>query len=76
MAYTQLTRLEMVYKKIHSKEYYFVEQSLHELEAEEAKMGSNPTVVETVDILVVESLSLMAYLLSLADLFFFSFFFF
>ena len=60
---------------MHSKEYHFVKQSLCELKAEEAevaKMGSNPTVVETVDILVVESLSLMAYLSPLADLFFFN----
>jgi len=52
-----------------------MEQSLCELEAEEievAKMGSIPTVVETADILVVESLSPTAYLLPLADLFFFN----
>jgi len=52
-----------------------VEQGLCELEAEEvvvAKTGSIPTEVETADTLVVESLSLMACLLPLADLFFFN----
>jgi len=52
-----------------------MEQSFCELEAEEAevaKMGFNSTVVETANTLVVESLSLMAYLLPLADLFFFN----
>ena len=34
-------------------------------------MGSNPAEVETVDILVVESLSLVVHLLPLADLFLF-----
>ena len=79
MASAWLTRLEKVYEKICSKEYCLVEQSLCELEAEEvvvAKMGSIPTEVETADTLVVESLSLMAYLSPLADLFFFNFSFF
>ena len=49
-----------------------MEQGLCDLEAEEAKMGSNSTKVETADTLVVESLSLAAYLLFLADLFFFN----
>jgi len=52
-----------------------VEQSLHELEAEEAevaKTGSNLTVVETVDTLEVESLSLMAHLSPLVNPFFFN----
>jgi len=74
-----LTHLKKVYKKIYSKEYCLVEQSLCKLKAEEvvvAKMGSIPTEVETADTLVVESLSLMACLLPLADLFFFNFFFF
>ena len=65
--------LEKLYKKIYSKEYCFVKQSLCELETEEAvvaKTGFNLTVVETVDTLVVESLSLIAYLLSLTDFFF------
>jgi len=42
----------MVCKRIYSKEYYLVEQSLCKLETEEvevAKMGSNLTVVETVN---------------------------
>jgi len=38
-------------------------------------MGSNPTVVKTVNILIVESLFLMAYLLFLTDLFFLGSFF-
>jgi len=74
-AYTQLTRLKKVHERICSKEYYFIEQSLCELETEEAevaKMGSNPTVVETANTLVVESLSLTVHLLLLADLFFFN----
>jgi len=50
-----------------------VEQSLCELEVEEAKTDSNPTVVETVNTLVVESLSLAVYLSLLADLFFWLF---
>jgi len=44
--------LEKVCEKIYFKEYYLVEQSLCELEAEKAevvKMGSNLSVVETVD---------------------------
>jgi len=76
VAYAQLTCLEMVHKRIHFKEYCFVEQGLCELEAEEAKIGSIPTVEETADILVVESLSLAVYLLLLTDLFFFGSFFF
>ena len=39
--------LEKVCKKIYFKEYCLVEQSLCELKAEEAKTGSNPTVIET-----------------------------
>jgi len=56
-----------------------VEQSLCELETEEAevaKMGSIPAVVETAYILIVESLSSAVYLLPLADPFFFDFSFF
>ena len=52
-----------------------MEQSFHELKAEEievAKTGSNLTVMETANTLVVESLSLMACLSPLADLFFFN----
>jgi len=52
-----------------------MEQSLCELKAEEVKvvkMGSIPTEVETADTLVVESLSLTAHLLPLADSFFFN----
>jgi len=40
-----------------------------------AKMGSIPTVVETVDTPVIESLSLTAHLLLLANPFFILFFF-
>ena len=60
---------------VHSKGWKHVKQSLYELETEEAevaKTGSNPAVVETVYILVVESLSLTVHLLLLADLFFFN----
>ena len=49
-ALTCLTHFKKIYKKIHSKEYHFVKQSLYELEAEEAKMGFNSIVVETADI--------------------------
>ena len=61
---TYLLCLEKVYKKIYSKEYCLVEQSLCELETKEvkvAKMGSNSTVVETVNILGVESSVFKAY---------------
>jgi len=70
-----LTCLEKVCEKIYSKKYCLVEQGLCELETEEvavAKMGSIPTEVETVNTLMVESLSLTACLLPLADLFFFN----
>ena len=53
-----LLYLKKIYKKIYSKEYCLVEQSLCELETKEAKvakMGSNPTAVETTNILGVES---------------------
>ena len=53
-----------------------MEQSLCELEAEEAKMGSIPIMEETTDTLVVESLSPVVHLLSLIDLFAFNSFFF
>jgi len=72
----QLTHLKRLYDKIYSKEYHFVEQGLYKLETEEAKIGFNPTVMETANTLMVESLSLAVYLSSLADLFFLSFFFF
>ena len=48
----------MVYKRIHSKEYHFVEQSLYKLETEEAevaKTGSNSTMVEIANTLVTKS---------------------
>ena len=48
-----------------------MKQSLCELKAEEAKMGSNPTKVETTDILGVESLVSEAHQLLLTDLFVF-----
>jgi len=57
-ALAHLFHLKKVCKKIHSKEYYFVEQSLCELETKETKMvktGSIPIIVETTDILEVES---------------------
>ena len=74
-ASAHLLYLEKVYKKIHFKKYCLVEQSLYKLEAEEAevaKTGSIPTVVETAYTLVVESLSLTVHLLPLADPFFFN----
>ena len=55
-----------------------MEQSLYKLEAKEAKMaktGSIPTVMETANTLVVESLSLAVYLLFLTNLFLFNSFF-
>ena len=76
---TYLLHLEKVYKKIYSKEYCLVEQSLYKLKTKEAvvaKTGSNPTVVETAYTSVIKSLSLIVYLLPLADLFFFYFSFF
>jgi len=66
---TQLICLERVHEKICSKEYCLVEQSLYELEAEEAKMGSNPTMVETAHMGVVKSLFPAVHPLLLADLF-------
>jgi len=67
--------LEKVYKKIYSKEYCFVEQGLYKLETKEvevAKMGSNPSVVETVDTLGAESPVFKAHQLSLTDPFAFN----
>ena len=78
-AHAWLTCLEKVCEKICSKEYRLVEQSLYELETEEAevaKTGSIPTEVEIADTSVVESLSLAVHLLPLIDLFFFNSFFF
>ena len=68
--------LSWVWGMVCSKELYLAEQSLYELEAEEAKMGSNPTAVETANTQVVESLSLVVYPSPLADPFFFGFSFF
>jgi len=56
---TYLLCLKKVYKKIYSKEYHFVEQSLCKLETKEvevAKMGFNPIIVETANTLGTESL--------------------
>jgi len=69
-ASAHLLYLEKVYKKIHFKKYCLVEQSLYKLEAEEAemaKMGSIPTVVETIDILEVESFVFKTCWLPLTD---------
>ena len=79
MAYIWLTCLEMVYKRIHSKKYRLVEQSLCKLkvkEVEVAKISSIPTEVETADILVIEFLFLVIYLLLSTDPFLFNFSFF
>jgi len=76
---TYLLHLEKVCKKIYSKEYCLVEQSLCELETEEtevAKMGFNLTVVETANILEVEFSVFKACQLSLTNLFTFDLFFF
>ena len=78
-AFAQMSCLKKVCKYIYSTEWKHVEQSLYELETKEnvkAKTGSNPTVVETVNTLVVESLSSAVHLLLLADPFFLDFFFF
>ena len=64
--------LEKVYKKIHFKEYHFIEQSLCKLEAKEvevAKTGSNLTIVEIINTLGVESSISKAYWLLLTNLF-------
>ena len=71
-AFVWLTCLKKIYEKIYSKEYCLVEQGFYKLEAEEAKMGSNPAEVETADTLVMKSLSLAVHLLLLADLFLFN----
>ena len=68
--------LEKVCEKIYSKEYCFVEQSLYELETEEAevvKMGSILTVVETTNTPEVVSSAFMVYWLPLTNLFAFNF---
>ena len=75
IASAQLTHLKIFCKKIYFKEYHFVEQSLYELKAEEAKTGSNPTVEETINTLGVEFLSLVVCLLLLINPFAFNFFF-
>ena len=72
VTHTQLTCHKMVYKRIYSKEYCFIEQSLCKLKTEEAKMGSIPAEMETADTPAVESLSLAVYLLLLANLFLFN----
>ena len=62
MAYTQLTCLKMVYKRIYSKEYCLVEQGFCKLETEEAevaKTGSNLTAMEKACILGVEFLTVL-----------------
>jgi len=74
-----LLHLKKVYEKIYSKKYHFVKQSLCKLETEEAevaKIGSIPTVVETTDILGVESPVFKAHWLPLTDPFAFNFSFF
>ena len=70
-AFACLAQLKKVCKRVCFKKWKQVEQSLCELEAEEAKMGSNPAEVETADTPVVESLFPAVHLLLLADLFFF-----
>ena len=67
--------LKKGYKKICSKEYCFVEQSLCELKTKKTKVtkiGSNPTMVETANILGVESPVFKTYQLPLTNLFVFN----
>jgi len=62
--FIHLLCLEKVCKKICSKEYCLVEQSLCKLETEEtkvAKMGSISIVMETADILKIKSPVSKAY---------------
>jgi len=64
VASTYLFYLEKVCEKIYFKEYHFIEQGLCKLETEEAevaKIGSIPTVVEMTDTLGVESPIFEAY---------------
>ena len=68
----KVQHLFWVWGMVCSKELHLAKQGLYELETEEAKTGSIPTVVETADTQVVESLSLTAHLLPLTDLFFLS----
>jgi len=71
----QLTYLKRFYKKIYSKEYCFVKQSLCELKIKEtmaAKTGFNLTVMETINILKVESPVFKACWLPSANLFAFN----
>ena len=75
-ASAHLICLKKVYKKIHFKEYYFVEQSLCKLETKEAKTGSILTEVETTNTLGVESPVFEAHWLLLTNLFAFDLFFF
>ena len=73
--YFCLIYFKKVHKRICFKKYYFVKQSLCGLKtkkAKMAKMGFNPTVVETAYILIIEFLSLTAHLLPLTNLFAFN----
>ena len=74
IAFTHLTCLKKLHKKIYSKEYCLVEQGLCKLKAEKAevaKMGSILTAVETTDILKIEFSVSKTHQLPLADLFIF-----
>ena len=75
-AFTHLTCFKKLCEKIYFKKYCFMEQGFYELETEEAKMGSNSTMVETADTLVIESLFLAVHPSPLANLFFLDFSFF
>ena len=48
--FTYLLHFKKLCEKIYSKEYHFMEQSLCELKAKEAKMGFNPSAVKTANI--------------------------
>jgi len=70
-AFAHLACLKKVCERVHSEKWKQVKQSLYKLKTEEAKMGSNPAEVETVNTSVMESLFLVVCPLLLTNLFFF-----
>ena len=71
-AFTHLAHLKKVCKRVHFEGWKQVEQSLHKLKTEEAKIGSNPAKMETTGTPVMESLFLVVHLSLLADPFLFN----
>src|SRR5271170_3149156 len=67
LAVIKVQRLTRVRQLVRSKELRLAKQGLRELEAKEAKTGSNPTVVETTYTPVVESSVAPAHLSPLPD---------